>query len=339
MSRLADPGPLRLRRLIGVLVALGIATMLVALLAYVFGVRAIPLRPRSLFEADILRARLPRIALGLLAGGGLAATGAALQSLLRNPLADPYILGVSGGAAIGRTLALLVGLGGLGTLGRAAVPAVAFAGAMGAVVLIYAIARTGGRATTYSVLLAGVVFNAFAGALIALVEALASPGEARALLFWLMGSLDDAAPAALGIVATYVGLGAILLVGLAPRLNLLALGDEAAASLGVGVERTRLLVYLAGALATGVVVSACGMIGFVGLVVPHALRLVLGPDNRILVPASLLGGGAFLVLCDLVARISYNAFGTEPPVGAITALAGAPFFLYLLRRERRSVGF
>jgi iron complex transport system permease protein len=294
-------------------------------LAVLFGtesvslVRAITV-PDSLDHAIVMEARLPRVLLGAVAGGGLAMVGVAFQSLLRNPLAEPYILGVSGGAAVGATAAIIVGLTGATLYGASLVPLAALAGGLGATVLVYTLSRTGGRMTATSMLLAGVVVNAIAAAIITLAKTLVTASQAQELLVWLMGFLDVPSRASLGFVSLYVAIGAVVLLRDAARFNLLALGSDGAA-------------HLACSFVVGAIVSVTGLIGFVGLVVPHALRRIFGPDVRALLPASLLGGGAMLVACDLVSRLLFRWLHTEPPVGAVTALVGGPVFLVILKRR------
>jgi len=286
--------------------------------------------------------RLPRALLGAVVGLALAASGTALQSLLRNPLAEPFVLGVSGGAALGGALALVAAalLGSvwapLEALGRGSpVTAFAVAGAAGATVLVFALGRIGGRLVPEAALLVGIVFNAFAAALITILKVLVPPEQAARLLYWLMGTIGYEPPGTLLVAALVVALAVGTLVALSAQLNLLALGDEEAASLGVAVGRLRAAVLLAASAATGAAVALSGMVGFVGLIVPHLLRRVLGPDHRILVAASALFGAAFLVVADALARVAFLALGSEPPVGALTAFAGGPLFLWLLRRQEQ----
>ena len=288
---------------------------------------------RALATADstdaviLFRTRLPRVLLGAVVGGSLAAAGAALQALLGNPLACPHLLGISGGAAVAGVLALVAGADTVSPV----VPLAAFAGALGAIAIVALGARAGGRTTPHAVLLVGVVFNALAAAALMLVNALASYTQAQGVLFWIMGSLSTQSYGLLAAAALYglVGLGWLGVH--AQDLNLLAAGEEGAQQLGVEVERTRRAVFLASSLLVGAAVSVSGMIGFVGLIVPHVTRLLIGADYRLLLPASVLVGGTFLVLADTVAR---SAFGAgEIPVGVVTALCGGPFFVYLLRRE------
>jgi iron complex transport system permease protein len=289
--------------------------------------------PSSLDRTIIVDLRLPRVALAAIAGGGLAVVGVAFQSVLRNPLAEPYVLGVSGGAALGATIAILLGLGGSVAMGQPVVPLVALASGMGATALVWMLARSGGRPSGTSILLAGVVVNAIASAAITFLKTLVSASKAQELLFWLMGFLELPRPAVLASVSAYVAIGTAILFRDAARLNLLALGDESAAHLGVDVRTLQIRTFFACSLVVGAIVSATGLIGFVGLVVPHALRTLYGPDARRLLPASLLGGAATLTLCDLISRGTFRIFHTEPPVGAVTALLGGPVFLLLLKRR------
>jgi iron complex transport system permease protein len=277
----------------------------------------------------VLEIRLPRALLAALVGAGLATAGALLQALLQNPLADPYVLGISGGAALGGVAALALG-GGL-WLGAAAVPLVAFAGALGASLLLYAIAAAGGRAPAHSLLLTGVVFNAFASSLIVFATSAADLARVAGVFLWLIGSIRLVEPALLAAVALLFALGLAIALRFAYALNLIAQGDETATHLGVDVPAVRRWILAGTALMIGASVSVSGLIGFVGLIVPHVLRLWIGSDHRLLVPASALAGAAFLVVADTLARIVLAP--TELPVGALTALVGGPVFLVLLRRE------
>lgn len=291
--------------------------------------------PVSLDRTLVVQIRLPRVLLAAVSGAGLAIVGASFQALLKNPLAEPYVLGVSGGAAVGATLVLAAGLASAPLVGAALVPFAAFVGGLVATWLVYGVARgaPAGSGGT-SILLAGVMVNAVASALITFVKTLVSPSRAQSLLRWLTGFVDLPTPASLAVVTAAVGAGAATLLWDAGRLNLLALGDEAAATLGVDVRRLERRVFFASSCIVGATVSLTGLIGFVGLLVPHVLRRFLGPDHRTLLPLSLVGGAAVLVGCDLGARLAFRWLGTEPPVGAITALVGGPLFLVLLRRRK-----
>ena len=276
----------------------------------------------------VLDIRLPRALLAALVGAGLATAGALLQALLQNPLAEPYVLGISGGAALGGVLALA--LGGA-WLGGALVPAVAFAGALAASLLLYAVAAAGGRAPAHSLLLTGVVFNAFASSLIVFATSATDLARVAGVFLWLIGSIRLVEPALLSGVAVLFGVGLAIALRFAYALNLLALGDETATHLGVDVPTTRRWILAGTALMIGASVAVSGLIGFVGLIVPHLLRLSLGSDHRLLVPASALAGAAFLLVADTLARVVLAP--TELPVGALTSLVGGPLFLVLLRRE------
>jgi iron complex transport system permease protein len=273
--------------------------------------------------------RLPRALMAVLVGGGLALAGATFQALLRNPLAEPYILGISGGAAVGAVLTLTLGLTSEASW---ALPLAAFAGALLAIVLVFAVARrAGGPLDVRVLLLAGVVVGAFFSAVIALILALSDAPSVRSAVIWMMGSLAGSDWTRVGIVALYTLPTALVLMGLARSLNLLSLGEETASVLGADVERAKRIGFLVASLLTAAGVGVAGVIGFVGLVVPHGVRLLVGADNRILLPLSFLTGGAFLAWADLVARTVVAP--AELPIGVITAFVGVPLFLLLLRRS------
>jgi iron complex transport system permease protein len=282
-------------------------------------------------DATVLfRLRVPRVILAAVVGAGLSVAGVALQAMLRNPLADPFVFGLSGGAAIGAAVSVAA----TGTvLGAAGVSLAAVVGALAAALLVFTLGRTRGRLHPERALLVGVVFNSFASALVIAIESVLAPEKTQAVLLWLAGTLGYEPEPVLVAAAVVVLVAALVLTALAGRLNLLALGDEGAAALGVDVERTRLISFFAASAAVGAAVALTGLVGFVGLVVPHAVRLVAGPDHRVVLPASALGGAAFLVLADAIARVLFRGLGTEPPVGAVTALVGAPLFVLLLRRR------
>ena len=275
--------------------------------------------------------RLPRVLLGAVAGAGLAAVGAALQGVLRNPLADPYILGVSGGAALGATIAIVAGAG--GAFAAASVPVASFVGGFGATTLVWTLGRAG-RSGGASMLLAGVVINSIAYACILFVEAFAEPGRLQSLVWWLMGYLEAPSWSQLGFVTLYALAGVAVLVADAARINVLSLGDEPAASLGIEVRALERRALFACAAVVGAVVSVTGPVGFIGLVVPQAMRRLIGPDLRVLLPACIFAGAATLVVCDLAVRVLAPVVHTEVPVGAVTALLGGPMFLVLLVRTK-----
>jgi iron complex transport system permease protein len=288
----------------------------------------------------LVGARAPRIVLGALVGGALGLAGGGLQALLQNPLACPHVLGISGGASLAGVVAmilapvLVVAHGGtLAQLPLVLVPAAAFAGALGTAALVQGVAGTSGRLTPHALLLTGVVFNAFAAALITFINSIADFYQAHGVLSWVIGNLTVRGSAWTAIACLTLAAGALLLTGSARDLNALGLGEEGALGLGVDVDRARRRVYLGVALLLAGAVPSSGMIGFVGLIVPHVARLFVGSDQRRVLPASLWGGAIFLVIADSVARTVLGS--TEIPVGVITALTGGPFFLYLLRRQAR----
>lgn len=282
-------------------------------------------------SADIvLGVRLPRIILGALVGAALATAGAVFQALLRNPLADPYVLGVSGGAALAGIIVLA--FGSIWSLSTQMVPIAAFVGGLLATGLLYWVSGGRGRSSPTALLLTGVVFNAFASAGIIFLASVAGFFDGSRIFLWLIGHLSAVEIDAVGLVATSVLVGLAVACFLARSLNLLALGDETAAQLGVPVETHRRILLVATSLMVGAAVAVSGLIGFVGLIVPHALRLVIGSDHRLLIPASALTGASFLVLSDTVARTILS--GRELPVGAVTALVGGPLFIFLLRRAQ-----
>lgn len=278
----------------------------------------------------ILDLRLPRVASGAVVGASLALCGAVLQALLRNPLADPYVLGISSGAALGAVLAILFGLGSA-ALGSYAVPAAAFSGALLTLLFVYFLARVQGRVPAQTMLLAGFIVSAFFLAVIMFLISLTSDERLFNVTFWLMGNLEYMASRAPAGAFLYFLAGSAVLFSRARDLNLMALGEEAASELGVEVERVKKISFVFASLITGAVVSVSGLIGFVGLVVPHLVRMIWGPDHRFLLPASALGGAILLVCADTVARTVLAP--SEIPVGVITALGGAPFFIYLLRSK------
>ena len=280
--------------------------------------------------AILMELRVPRVVSGALVGAALALCGAVLQALLRNPLADPYVLGISSGAALGAVLAILFGLGSI-ALGGYAVPAAAFSGALLTLLFVYFLARVQGRVPAQTMLLAGFIVSAFFLAIIMFLISWTSDERLFQVTFWLMGNLEYMASKPLAGIFLYLLVGSAVLFSRAKDLNLAALGEETASELGVEVERLKKITFVSASLITGAVVSVSGLIGFVGLVVPHLVRMIWGPDHRFLLPGSALAGAILLVLADTIARTILAP--SEVPVGVITALGGAPFFVYLLRRK------
>lgn len=293
-------------------------------------------RPQE--ETIIFAIRLPRVLGAALVGAALATAGALFQGLLRNPLADPYFIGTSAGAALGATVAVLLPIGGA-FMGFGVVPMAAFLGALLTVLAVYSLARSGGKAPLVTLLLSGFVVSSF---LIAVMTLLVTVDDRlqlnlRQLLAFLLGGFGASSWQQLAVVAPMILGGLLLSRFLAGSLNAFAAGEEGAAYLGVEVERDKFFILALGALLTGAAVSISGIVGFVGLMMPHAVRLLLGPDHRLLLPAVALAGASFLAAADLLARTVLSP--TEIPVGIITAMLGGPFLLYLLRRSLREYAF
>jgi iron complex transport system permease protein len=284
-------------------------------------------------DAILWAIRLPRVLLGILVGGALAVSGAALQGVFRNPLADPTIVGVASGASVGAVAAILVGLSGAFYGG---IQAAAFCGGIVAVLAVYALARHEGRTETITLVLVGVAVTAVAGALVGLMIAGADDDQLRDIVFWSLGSVGGATWPLVVATVPFVAVGAAVALSQSRTLDLLSLGEREAAHLGIAVERSRLVLVLALALATSAAVAAAGIVAFVGLIVPHVVRLVGGPSHRVVLPVSLLAGGALLALADLVARTVVAP--VELPLGVVTALVGGPLFLWLVLRTRRTHG-
>jgi iron complex transport system permease protein len=291
-------------------------------------------------DAEIFfRARLPRVLLGAAIGGGMAACGVVLQAMLGNPLACPQMLGVSGGASLGGIVALIFFPSWLlpfaGDLfGEISwVPLAAFLGALLSMFLVYRFALFHGRLHPYHLLLSGVILNSFIAAVIMFLNSIVDFYQAQGLLFWLMGSLSTRAYLTVAFIWAYIIVGFLWLWTKGLSLNLITLGEEAAMQLGVETASLQRHVFIASSLMIGAMVSVSGMIGFVGLMIPHVMRLLVGSDHRLLLPASFLGGGIFLCWADTLARVVLAP--AELPVGIITAFLGGPFFLFLLYREGR----
>lgn len=319
----------------GVIVATSIGPVSVpfeqtaAIIASKFGMAL----PVSFAEREMLvidQVRLPRVLVGALVGAALGVAGVIMQGLFRNPLAEPGVVGVSSGAALGAVAAFFFGWV---AINRWILPGAAFAGAVAAVIIVYAISSVGRRQSIATLLLVGIAMNAFLAAIIsALVANARTEQELRSIVFWLQGGLEARTWDHAGLIVLPILLGILVTLAFARDLNVLLLGEDQARAAGVDVARTRLVLLGIGSLLTGVAVAVSGIIAFVGLVVPHMIRLALGPDHRILLPASALAGALFLVVCDLGARMVFNPITLQ--VGVITALVGAPLFLWLILRSR-----
>ena len=340
LGRAADPPRSIRARLATTIAGYGVLAMVTCLLAPLVGSTPISLArafDRSIPFADnvdaqiFFVARMPRVLAGAVVGAALAAAGVVLQALLRNPLATPFTLGVSAGAALGAMI--VISSGAAVTVGPvSAVPLASLAGAFVAAFIVYALAPRPGRAMSTSVLLlAGVTLNSFFSALILFVQYMSDFAETFRTVRWLMGDLDIGSFAPVGAVVPLL-LAAFAIFALLPSsLNLLSVGTDVAATRGVDVARAQRLAFISASLATGAAVSLAGPIGFIGIVVPHLVRLMVGVDHRIVLPASALFGASFLVACDLIARTVLSP--VEIPVGIVTAMLGGPFFLWLLVRR------
>ena len=286
-------------------------------------------------QAIVWLIRTPRVLVAALAGGALGVAGTQMQGLFRNPLAEPSVIGISQGAAVGAVITFVSGLAAASVFW---LPLFAFAGALAALAAVYTVATRAGRTPPATLLLAGIALGALATAISSLLISLSVVNwqVASEIVFWMMGGLENRTWTHVWMCLPPLALGALGARWYARDLDLLLLGEETAASLGVDVERVRRTILTTAAMLTGAAVAVSGVIGFVGLIVPHMLRLVLGPSHRVLLPAAMLGGAAFLVACDLLARTIHPP--AEIRLGIVTAVFGAPFFLYLLRRQRGGLG-
>lgn len=280
--------------------------------------------------AIVWNVRLPRVILGFLTGGALALCGGSFQGIFKNPMADPYILGVSSGAALGAAIGIVLHLNKT-FLGMGGTAVMAFVGALGTIFLVYAIARQGRRVPVANLLLSGIAVGQTISAVMSLLM-LFNIQNMNQILFWTLGSMNGSGWMQVLVVLPFVIIGSIVLFTSIRELDIMLLGEDTAMQLGVDVERLKRKILISSSVIVAAVVSVTGVIGFVGLVVPHMVRLIVGPKHRRLLPFSLICGGAFLVLCDTVAR---SLFVTEIPVGVITAICGGPFFVFLLRRQRK----
>ena len=309
----------------------GLAILLVGVsaLALFSGVVRVPFS--QMLQSGIIELRVARILLAIVAGAGLSIAGVVFQALFRNPLAEPYVLGVSSGAGLAAAAAIFLNLT---ILAAWTLPAMAFGGALGTILLVYGLARDRtGAAPVHTLLLSGVMISAVFSSGLMFMVSVSTTQNLHNVLWWLLGNLQIFDWALLRVTTVVVGLGLAITIVLSRDLNLMTLGEEPAAHLGLNVERTKMLFLLVASLMTGAVVAACGLIGFVGLIVPHSVRLAIGPDHRRLVPASALAGSTFMVLADSLARTVIAP--VEIPIGVVTALLGGPFFVFILRRRKR----
>ncbi|WP_236757738.1 iron ABC transporter permease [Aeromicrobium sp. PE09-221] len=284
-------------------------------------------------DAAVWEVRLPRVVLGVLVGASLAAAGAVMQGVFGNPLADPGVIGVSSGAALGASLAIVLGLGATSSF---AIPAGAFVAGILTSFLVYSMARSSGRTEVVTLILTGVAVNAVAGAGLAYLTFAADTNQREQIVFWQMGSLNGALWEQVRTVAPILIIGLIAALLLATKLDLLSLGDDAARHLGIDIERLRIIAIVVVSVLTAAAVAFAGIIGFVGLVIPHLIRMLVGPGHRVLIPASAIGGALMLTVADMFARTAVPY--AELPLGMLTALVGGPFFFYLIRRSRDRAG-
>jgi len=301
--------------------------------ADLFGLRPLAGEAGDPAETIILKVRLSRVVLAVLVGAALALAGAGFQGVLRNPLADPYTLGVATGSSVGAAFLILFGL--QTWIGIWTIPAVSFATGITTLFLVLRLAYYKGKMELETLILSGVVIQAFFGSLVSFMVSL-SNSVVNEIVFWTMGSLSMRGWSHSGIVLPYVVLGAIVLISYSRELNLFALGERQAMHLGVNVQRTKLIVLVVSTLMTAAAVSVSGVIGFVGLVVPHLVRMVVGPDNRIVVPVSAAIGGVYVLWADTIARMALSP--KEIPLGVVTAFIGVPFFAYLLWKRKTKGG-
>jgi len=283
----------------------------------------------------IIDVRTPRVILALLVGMGLGIAGACMQGIFRNPMAEPYILGISAGAGFGAALAIVFGIGKI--FGALSIPAMAFIGAVLSMFFVYNIARTDGKIPTETLLLSGIAIGFLLQAGTSFLKIIAEEYTLKTVVLWLMGSCSMACWKDIGIIILPLIFGIILICFFSFELDIFQFGEEAASHLGVEVERIKNLLLLATCLITAFSVAFAGVIGFVGLIIPHIIRLIIGPSHRALLPTSALAGGIFLVFCDILARSIKPP--TEIPIGIITAIIGAPYFIYLLRRRKKAISW
>ncbi len=286
-------------------------------------------------ETIVVDIRTPRVILSMLVGMGLAISGTAMQGLFRNPMAEPYVLGMSAGAACGASLAIVLGIGKI--FGVFSIPAMAFIGATITIFVVYNIAKTDGKVPTETLLLSGIAVGFFLYAVVSFLKLIAPDAVLRNVVLWLMGSFAMAGWTDVKLVILPILCGIVIIYFLCRELNILQFGEETALHLGIEVETVKRILLVFSALITAVCVSVSGIIGFVGLVIPHIIRFIIGPGHHILLPASALAGGIFLILCDILAKTVSQP--VELPIGIITAGIGAPYFVYLLRRRKKAISW
>jgi len=284
-------------------------------------------------EVIIVQIRLPRVICGALVGAALAAAGVTYQGIFRNPMADPYVIGASTGASLGAALVIVLGVG-VSLLGVNSLQILAFVGSLITVLLVYNISRVGSRVPVTTLLLTGIAVSLFQNAIVTFLKVIAEESLLHGLVFWIIGSL---APTEswdkVFAILPFILIGTAVAYLYSRDLNILALGEDQAQHLGVEIEKVKTILLVSGALMTAAAVSISGLIGFVGLIIPHLTRVLIGPDHRVLLPTSAIVGASFLMICDALSRVIMGS--GEAPVGVITALSGAPFFIYLLRRKRK----
>lgn len=287
----------------------------------------------STHELIIINIRMPRIIMSILVGAGLATAGCNFQSLFRNPMADPFVLGISSGSALGATLAIAFGLNTVFFFGMGITTLFAFLGAIISTIAVYAIAKVGFKLPTTTLLLAGIAYGFLMNAIITIIMVL-DRDKIENIVYWMMGSFSAANWQKIIIITPVLLISIILLISFSRELNLLSIGDDSAKALGINVERVKKILLIITAVIIATCVSTTGIIGFVGLIIPHAVRIITGSNNRYVLPLSAIVGAIFLLICDTIARTIMIA---ELPVGAITSLFGAPFFIYLLVKRKRRV--
>ena len=293
---------------------------------------------RGTWGTDIIvnETNLPRITIGVFVGAGLAITGCVMQAVFRNPLADPYILGLSSGASLGSTVAILTSAAWIPL--SIAQPVLAFVFCLLTMVVVYAISRTGGSVRTETLVLTGVAVSSLISAIVSFLTYVAPEEKIGSIVFWSLGNLGSVEWSEMALVVPLIVIGCAVMLTQCRNMNAMMIGDAHALDLGVDVRRVRIMLLAVSALVVAACVAFVGTIGFIGLVIPHIFRIILGPDNRVIAPMSVLGGAAFIIMCDFISHFTAQLYGTLP-IGVVTAIIGAPFFIYLLCRRRRDVGW